>query len=108
MRFEKSFPDTIKCKVDYNEESPFKEIKVVRNMRQNVTLKAGYILPKAFKARAPVSKAKFDDLMELCDDLTVPSAHQDFYKNLPVLGQEEEEEEGLDSELSSEDSSDDE
>ena len=59
MRFEKSCPDTIK----YNGESPFKEIEVVRNMRQNVTLKAGYILPEAFKARVPVSKAKFDDLM---------------------------------------------
>ena len=107
MQFEKSCPDTIKYKVDYNEESPFKQIKVVRNMRQNVTLKAGYILPKAFKARVPVSKAKFDDLMELCNDLTIPSAHHAFYKNLPVLGQEEEEEEDSNSELSSEDFLDD-
>lgn len=92
MRFEKKSPDTIMYKVDYNEESPFKKIKVVRSMRQNLTLKAGYTLPKAFKARVPVSKAKFKDLMELCNDLTIPSAHHAFYNNLPVCGQEEGEE----------------
>ena len=88
MRFEKRSPDTIMYKIDYNVESPFKKIKVARSIRQNLTLKAGYTLPKAFKDRVPLSKAKFNDLMELCDDLTIPSAHHAFYHNLPVRGQE--------------------
>ena len=47
-----------------------------------------YSLPKAFTARLPISKAKHDDLMDLCKDLTIPSAHHDFYNNLPVHGHE--------------------
>ena len=89
MRFEKTRPDTIMYKVDYNKDSPFKIIKVSRSLRQqNVTLQAGYTLPKAFKARIPV----FNDLIELCKDLTIPSAHHAFYNNLPVRGNEGEEE----------------
>ena len=107
LRFEKSSPDVIKYKVDYNEESSFKKIKVARKLRQNVTIKAGYTLPKAFKSRVPVSRAKFNDLMELCNDLTIPSAHHHFYNNLPVRGQEESEKD-MDSSSDSENENDEE
>ena len=89
MRFEKNNPDTIKYKVNYSGAAPFKEIKVMRSIRQNAVLKRDYTLPRAFSKRLPISKAKVDDLMELCKDLTIPSAHHDFYNNLPVRGEDD-------------------
>ena len=97
MRFEKNNPDTIKYKVNYSGVAPFKEIKVMRSIRQNAVFKRDYTLPKAFTKRLPISKAKLDDLMELCNDLTIPSGHHDFYNNLPVRGEGDKDDDLLDS-----------
>jgi hypothetical protein len=37
-----------------------------------------------------ISKEKFKDLMELCKSNVIPKVYHDFYKNLPHVGQDEE------------------
>ena len=91
MRFEKEQPDTILYKVTYNQADPFKKMKVIRNLRLNKTSKSsGYILPKAFTRRLSISKAKLEDLLQLCNDLTIPTAHHQFYRELTSKDGEEE------------------
>lgn len=103
MRFEKEQPDTILYKVTYDQATPFKKMKVIRSMRQNVASEAsGYTLPKAYTSKLLISKAKHEDLLKLCNDLTIPTPHHQFYKDLLCPDQEVEESFSSESEVEEE------
>ena len=77
-------------RVGYDQDEEFKKLKAIQSLRQNDTSKSsGYTLPKAFFQRCPISKAKLEDLLQLREDLTIPSSLHQFHNELKSRNQEE-------------------
>ena len=75
-------------RVGYDQDEEFKKLKAIQSLRQNDTSKSsGYTLPKAFFQRCPISKAKLEDLLQLCEDLTIPSSLHQFHNQLKSQNQ---------------------
>lgn len=94
MRFEKEHTDKIFYKLNYDKNELFKEIPISRRTRL-VDIARGYQLPYAYNSRLKLSGAKLKDLLDLCQDLTIPTSYHDFYNEVAKLGTSDETDGGI-------------
>lgn len=73
IRVEKSKPNTVFYKTDFDEEF----MKLEQNLVTDTLPKPAYTSPM------PITKAKKHDLISLCQSGAIPSYYHDFYHNLP-------------------------
>ena len=88
VQFMKSYPHTMFFKNDYRDRA-FKTIDLLQiggKRKRHVKRKSENSIPEvraAYNERLPISKAKYDDLMAMCDGGIIEIQHRDFYENLP-------------------------
>ena len=83
MRYEKSKPNDISFRYDY--DSSFRHITVNAGSRGRRPQNFPAVCP-LFVDKPKISPAKFNDLVSLCDSLAIPRDYHSFYHNLPHCG----------------------
>ena len=78
LMYRKQDPESIYYRTDYDENKPFKKIITSRVMRNSIEP----ALHQAYKGSLPISKAKLDDLLKLCNERAIPPMYHHFYKNI--------------------------
>ncbi|KAF0749901.1 Uncharacterized protein FWK35_00022965 [Aphis craccivora] len=79
MRYEKSNPSAIKFKYNYSDE----EFKIIRVGGRGRPPKCPQTLKQLYTKQIPISDAKKNDLLKLCNTEAVPKEFHEWYKNIP-------------------------
>jgi len=76
LRVEKAHPDKIFFKTDFSEPN----FDVLKQRKSKTQLK----LKPAYSHQLPISKAKYNDLMNMIKEKIIPSQYTEFYSSLPA------------------------
>ena len=87
VKARKSDPFTIFFKMKYND----REFQKIELLQKGGKRKISHVekssipekIKKAYKSRIPISIAKYDDLLSMCEDGIIEEKHRGFYENLP-------------------------
>ncbi|XP_031329124.1 uncharacterized protein LOC116160125 [Photinus pyralis] len=82
IHFEKTHPKTIFFKTDYSQQY-YNRILVDHRQRKPTISFKDIKLKCAYDRPLPISKKKYNGLMELCSKKALPLQYHQFYKNLP-------------------------
>ncbi|KAK5642408.1 hypothetical protein RI129_008575 [Pyrocoelia pectoralis] len=98
LLFKKETPNLMFVKCEYWDE--FKEIQTnLRRGRKSST--ASTLGPQTiYTSKIPINQKKYKDLMELCKSDVIKEEYHDFYENLPVSHNDEDDDESSDDEIS--------
>ena len=90
LRFAKDQPNVILFKYDFDDN--FRTIKVCVSWRRKSSDALKKEAKQAYKERLPVSEAKKNDLVNLCNSNIIPKAYHMYYRQLKTIGDQPSEE----------------
>lgn len=83
IQYRKEYPKSIFIKTDYNDDS-FVEFKLKPKKGKSLSIIPKPVFVVQNSERFPISKAKKNDLLKLCNDLLMPRTYHQYFESLPV------------------------